>query len=61
VSAEIAQGELVTVLDGNAGGEMPISILWPRTPSLPAKIRVVVDELVANLMDLVGAAPAQNK
>jgi hypothetical protein len=40
---------------------MPISILWPRTPSLPAKIRVVVDELVANLMDLVGAAPAQNK
>jgi DNA-binding transcriptional LysR family regulator len=54
VSADIARGELVTVLDSSAGGEMPITILWPRTPSLPAKIRVVVDELIQNAHGFIG-------
>src|SRR5262249_60891688 len=33
---------------GLSGGEVPISILWPRTPTLPAKVRVVIDEIVRN-------------
>ena len=39
-------GLLVTVLNGMSGGELPINILWPRTRTLPARIRVVVDEIV---------------
>jgi DNA-binding transcriptional LysR family regulator len=48
VGDDIHSGKLIPVLEGMSGGEMPISILWPRTPALPAKIRVVVDELVRN-------------
>ena len=39
------QGRLVTVLDGVSGGELPISILWPRAGRLPARMRIVVNEI----------------
>jgi DNA-binding transcriptional LysR family regulator len=44
----IQRGKLITVLDGMSGGELPVNLLWPRTPTLPARIRVVVDELLRN-------------
>ncbi|OFC70992.1 LysR family transcriptional regulator [Alteromonas confluentis] len=47
VGEHIASGELVTVLDNYAGGEMPINALWPKSRQLLPKIRYVVDELVA--------------
>jgi DNA-binding transcriptional LysR family regulator len=49
VRDDIRDGKLTTVLDGVSGGEMPINIVWPRTRTLHAKIRVVVDNLVQNL------------
>lgn len=49
VAEDIRRGDLVTVLEGMSGGEMPVNLLWPRTPALPARIRVIVDELLRNL------------
>lgn len=46
VTEDIQRGTLVTVLDGMSGGELPVNLLWARTPMLPARIRVVVDELL---------------
>lgn len=46
VQDDVRVGALQIVLDGLSGGELPISILWPRTRTLPAKIRVIVDGLV---------------
>ena len=46
VAEDIQRGKLITVLDGMSGGELPVNLLWPRTPTLPARIRVVVDELL---------------
>ena len=57
VGDDIRRGQLVTVLDGMSGGEMPVSMLWPRTPTLPAKIRVVIDELARNAHRFAGFAP----
>ncbi|HEY4261755.1 MAG TPA: LysR substrate-binding domain-containing protein, partial [Schlesneria sp.] len=48
VHDDLRSGRLVTVLDGSSGGESPINILWPRTPTLPTKTRVVIDEIVKN-------------
>jgi DNA-binding transcriptional LysR family regulator len=43
VQDDVRSGTLQIILDGLSGGELPINILWPRTKTLPAKIRVVVD------------------
>ena len=59
VGEDIRHGRLVTVLDGMSGGEMPINVLWPRMPALPAKIRVIVDELVRNAHRFAGHAPGK--
>jgi DNA-binding transcriptional LysR family regulator len=48
VAEDIQRGKLITVLDGMSGGELPVNLLWPRTPTLPARIRVVVEELLRN-------------
>jgi DNA-binding transcriptional LysR family regulator len=45
VREEVRSGDLRIVLDGLSGGELPINILWPRTRTLPARIRVIVDGL----------------
>jgi DNA-binding transcriptional LysR family regulator len=52
VQDDIRDGKLLTVLDGMSGGEWPINILWPRTISLPAKIRVIIDGLVQGMREL---------
>lgn len=57
--AERRLGFFVTVLDGMSGGEMPINVLWPRMPALPAKIRVIVDELARNAHRFAGDAPGK--
>lgn len=51
VRDDIREGRLLTTLDGMSGGEVPINILWPRTNTLPAKIRVVVDGLVRGMRE----------
>ncbi len=56
VAENIKRGQLVTVLDEMSGGEMPISLLWARTPTLPAKIRVVVDEIIGSVHRFAGFA-----
>jgi DNA-binding transcriptional LysR family regulator len=42
---DIRCGVLQIVLDGLSGGELPINVLWPRTKTLPAKVRVIIDGL----------------
>jgi len=59
IQNDIQRGKLITVLDGMSGGEMPITLLWPRTRTLPAKIRVIVDELLKNAHRFVGSAPSE--
>lgn len=49
VEDDIRDGHLETVLDGMSGGEVPMNILWLRTKTLPAKIRVVLDGLVRGM------------
>jgi DNA-binding transcriptional LysR family regulator len=56
---DIQSGKLITVLDGMSGGEVPITLLWPRTRTLPAKVRVIVDELLKNAHRFVGSAPSE--
>lgn len=46
ISEHLRSGALVPVLPDSAGGEMPIHAVWPRTPFLQPKLRVVIDELV---------------
>lgn len=46
VQDDLGSGRLVTVLDGMPADEVPINLVWARTPALPAKIRVIVDALL---------------
>lgn len=46
VGKYLASGELKEVLPAYAGGEMPISALWPKSRQLLPKIRYVVDTLI---------------
>jgi DNA-binding transcriptional LysR family regulator len=57
VAEDIQRERLVTVLDGVSPAEMPISILWAQMPALPAKIRVVVDEIAGSTHRFAGFAP----
>jgi DNA-binding transcriptional LysR family regulator len=61
VQNDIQSGKLITVLDGMSGGEMPITLLWPQTRTLPAKVRVIVDELLKNAHRFVGSAPSEEE
>ncbi|EPK7360672.1 TPA: LysR family transcriptional regulator [Kluyvera cryocrescens] len=46
VAEHLRRGELVEVLAEYAGGEMPISAIWPKNRQPLPKIRYAVDELV---------------
>lgn len=59
VQDDLSSGNLVTVLDGMSGGEVPINLLWPRTLALPAKIRVIVDALLDSMRQFPVAARMQ--
>jgi DNA-binding transcriptional LysR family regulator len=58
IGEDLRHGRLVTVLDGLSGGDMPINLLWPRMPALPAKIRVIVDEITGNAHRFGGGTTA---
>jgi len=45
INKELAEGSLLTVMDSYAGAQMPINVIWPKTPYPKPKIRVLVDEL----------------
>jgi DNA-binding transcriptional LysR family regulator len=45
IAEELKTGRLVTVLDQNAGGEMPIHAIWPRSRYMQPKLRVIIDAL----------------
>nr|WP_318289475.1 LysR substrate-binding domain-containing protein [Paraburkholderia sp. BL8N3] len=59
VHHDIRSGRLVTVLDRMSGGEIPINLLWARTPALPAKVRVIVDALLDRARQFPIAAPGR--
>ena len=46
VAESLASGALVEVLAETAGGEMPISAIWPKNRQMLPKIRYAVDELI---------------
>jgi DNA-binding transcriptional LysR family regulator len=52
VQDDIRGGKLLAVLDGMSGGELPINVLWPRTKTLPARIRVTVNGLIQGMRKL---------
>ncbi|SDE74423.1 transcriptional regulator, LysR family [Massilia sp. PDC64] len=56
VQDDIRCGALQIVLDGMSGGELPINLLWPRTKTLPARMRVVIDGLTQWAQDQAAAA-----
>jgi DNA-binding transcriptional LysR family regulator len=48
VEGDLSGGQLISVLEGMSEGEMPVNLIWVRTPTLRAKLRVVIDEIVQN-------------
>lgn len=56
VGDDLHHGNLVTVLDGMSGGEVPINLLWPRTRALPARVRVIIDAIVDSTRGFRGLA-----
>ncbi|GAU86956.1 LysR family transcriptional regulator [Bosea sp. BIWAKO-01] len=55
VQDDVRLGALKIVLDGLSGGDLPINVLWPRTKTLPAKVRVTIDGLVQWALGLSSA------
>ncbi|MBS0878673.1 MULTISPECIES: LysR substrate-binding domain-containing protein [unclassified Tatumella] len=51
VGRHLKSGELKEVLNGYSGGEIPVSILWPKNRQLLPKIRYVADELLQAAAD----------
>ena len=54
IRARIASGELVRVLDNRNATEFTSSALWPQTPFLPSRVRVLIDALAARLPTMMG-------
>jgi DNA-binding transcriptional LysR family regulator len=46
VSEHIRDGSLIEILHGHAGGQTPITAIWPRSRNLLPKVRALVDLLV---------------
>jgi len=54
IRSRIAKGELFTLLDDLPKFEFNSSALWPRTPFLPSRVRVLIDALAARLPEMMG-------
>jgi DNA-binding transcriptional LysR family regulator len=54
VRARVSSGELVRVLDDLPACEIAHSALWPRTPFLPSRVRVLIDALATRLPQMMG-------
>lgn len=47
IADHLKSGALVPVLSVTAGGEMPIHAVWPQSPYMRPKVRVLIDALVS--------------
>ena len=54
IADRVASGELVRVLDDIPGISLNSYALWPQTPHLPARMRIVIDALAARLPAMTG-------
>ncbi|UCI07058.1 LysR family transcriptional regulator [Mesorhizobium sp. B1-1-8] len=54
VKPRVASGELVTVLENLTAIEFNSSALWPQAPSMPLRVRVLIDALAERLPGMVG-------
>jgi DNA-binding transcriptional LysR family regulator len=54
IRARVASGELVRVLDNRRAAEFNSSGLWPQSPFLPSRVRVLIDALAARLPAMMG-------
>jgi DNA-binding transcriptional LysR family regulator len=54
VRTHIATGKLVRLFDDLPASEFDSSALWPQTPYLPSRVRVLIDALAARLPAMMG-------
>jgi DNA-binding transcriptional LysR family regulator len=54
IRSRVAKGELVRLFDDLPAAEFNSSALWPRTPFLPSRVRVLIDALAARLPAIMG-------
>jgi DNA-binding transcriptional LysR family regulator len=54
VRPRVASGELVCLFDDLPATEFNSSALWPRSPFLPSRVRLVIDALAARLPAMMG-------
>jgi DNA-binding transcriptional LysR family regulator len=53
VSEPLRRGELVPVLDAHPPASIECHALWPVAPSMPLRLRLAIDALVASLPEAV--------
>jgi DNA-binding transcriptional LysR family regulator len=54
IRERVASGELVRLLDNRSATEFNSSAIWPQTPFLPSRVRVLIDALAARLPAMMG-------
>jgi DNA-binding transcriptional LysR family regulator len=54
IRSRIAKGELIRLFDDLPATEFNSSALWPRTPFLPSRVRVLIDRLAARMPAMMG-------
>jgi len=54
IRSRVAKGELVRLFDDLPANDFNSSALWPRTPFLPSRVRVLIDALAARLPAMMG-------
>ncbi|MCR6502798.1 LysR family transcriptional regulator [Shinella sp. CPCC 101442] len=47
VEEDIHSGRILTVLDENIGGHLPVHVLWPASPIMLSRLRLTIDAIVA--------------
>lgn len=57
IGDQLRRGELVEVLSEHAGAEMPIHAVWPRTPYIKPKVRVVIEAMKLEAANSRGWSP----
>jgi DNA-binding transcriptional LysR family regulator len=54
IRSRIAKGELIRLFDDLPATEFNSSALWPRTPFLPSRVRVLINALAARMPAMMG-------
>ncbi len=47
VEEDLAAGRILTVLDENIEGHLPVHVLWPSSPIMLSRLRMTIDAIVA--------------